>query len=331
LNFYLRKFLLVFLKPTFLVLLLKFSLVFILFFIPTHDINAQPTEQVSKEECKVYEIFQYKITWQDDYTVDLPTEGDILSEELELVIGEVLKIDKSEKQATIDFRIFKAGEFQIPVQWKQEESTEVIQSKIKVNVLSTISESDSEGSSDYQEPISFGNFLWYRLIIIITFALILIYGIYTIYQKYQSRPLDAILEEVTIVPLDDILEAKFHKLIDQNNLTKKEFAYFMTELIQSKIPKADKQIIHTSKTENLKSQEIKLQDSNSKIITDSDLLEKIYKSYPISTDDLRKMKVFFLFAKYSNTNETISKDEAKSMYDEWQRIMHTIQHGKMDA
>ncbi|MCZ8346132.1 MAG: hypothetical protein O9346_06935 [Leptospiraceae bacterium] len=299
---------------------------------PITFLQAQPNETLSQEECKVFEIFQYTIEWEDEYSIEFPKEGDITSEELDLVIGEVLKIQIKDHSATIDFRIFKPGEFTIPIQWKNSQSTAYILSEKKIRILSAISEKDSTEPSDYEAPIAFGNFLWYRLFLIVILIILLVFCMYILYKKYSSRPLDAIIEEPYIAPLDDILEDKFNSLIRKENLTKKEFAYFMTEFIQFKLPKSKNTITQIEVPFEFQNGIGLNQDqAHPKILTDADLLENIYKSYPMSTEDMRKMKVFFLFAKYSDTNECISTDEAKSMFEQWKQIMNTIQAGRKDA
>lgn len=298
---------------------------------PITLLQAQPIEKLSQEECKVFEIFQYTINWEEEYSIEFPKEGDIISEELNLVIGEVLKIQIEAHKAIIDFRIFKPGEFTIPIQWKNSQSAAYVFSEKKIRILSAISEKDSDEPSDYEDPIAFGNFLWYRLFLIFILFVLLVYCIYILYKRYYSRPLDAIIEEPYTVPIDDILEDKFNSLIRKENLTKKEFAYFMTEFIQSKIPKSKEIITLKAPLEYQSGIGLNQDQTYAKIITDADLLENIYKSYPMSTEDMRRMKVFFLFAKYSDTNDSISAEEAKSMFEQWKQIMNTIQSGRKDA
>jgi hypothetical protein len=309
----------------------KILLIFLSFIsILNSDIISSPSESLNPNTCKVFETFQYHIEKIDGYEYNLPPLGDINSTDEGISIGEVLSRTEKDKKIVITFRIFQSGTFPIPVSWKDLQTQEIIPSKLKIHILSSLTKNDDGKPAVMEEPIVFGKFLWYRLIIVISVFIGLGYLTYYLFNQYKKRPVDAILEFPKEITLDDILESKWNHLISKPPIYKKQFAYLLTDMLQRKM-----QISHkfTPSKINSSRYEISIKEPTTTVlqqatITDTVLLEKIYQSLPIHISKIREMKVFLLISKYTSNLETMDKDEAEKMYLEWKNLMNSIHEVK---
>jgi hypothetical protein len=305
---------------------LIFSLIICILSVLNSDIISSPIEKLTPNTCKVFEPFEYEIEKLDGFEFILPPIGDIPSEKEDISIGEVLSHLDKDRSVVIKFRIFQSGSFNIPVSWKNLQTNEIIQSKLKMEIVSSLSKDDNQQPAKMDEPIEFGKFLWYKLIFVILFCIGLVYLIYFLYKYYQKRPLDAILEIPNELTMDDILDAKWNQFISNQTNSKKQFAYLLTEMLQKKL-----QFNHKSfQTKKDLNELVNTLDQKKKnvlqqaMITDTILLEKIYQTLPIDLAKIREMKVFLLISKYTSNSETIEKHEAEQIYFEWKNLMNSV-------
>ncbi|MCC5813196.1 MAG: hypothetical protein JJT78_00440 [Leptospira sp.] len=263
-------------------------------------------ESIRPTKAKVLEEFTYIITHDENLELILPQKGDLIPDGMDLPIAEILSLEtkqigssavtKNQLQTTILIRFFTSGTYLSPVKWKLPDSDEEFESHRTFVVEPNMGTEENE-EAEIRPPWEFGDFLYYRLFIIILIVVLLLAIAYIAYKKYRDRVLDAIIEAPFEPPPEEWVEKKFRDLFANQRVSQKEFAYLLTEY--------------------LKLQASKKFNSNFDSLTDQDLLYKIYQSSTITKEKVDDAKYFFLYSKYKPNFEDLDWKEAKEILDEW--------------
>lgn len=262
-------------------------------------------EKITPKQAKVLDVFTYTIEYGEDLKLNLPEIGDIAPDKASLPIAEIISIETDrnkdtdyEKITNIKIRFFVEGEYTAPISWEDVGSGEIQNSEESFIIVSQLTDEDRE-EADVIPPLEFGKFLWYRLIIVI-FALVgLGIGGYYLFLFFKNRALDAIVETPFEPPVEEWVDKKFRDLFSRDTVSKKEFAFLLTEFLK------------------LQSTRKFGEDFNS--LTDSRLLDKIYKSSTVNQKSVQDAKFFFLYSKYSPNSERMESEEARKILDQWKR------------
>ncbi|WCL47618.1 hypothetical protein [Leptospira sp. GIMC2001] len=265
-----------------------------------------PEEKLESDEVVVYDTARYTIQWEDGWEVSLPTIGELQSENNEMSFGEILSVDLEKRKATIQLRYFLSGEFYVPVSWKLPDSDAWVESQKTIKVKSSIADGESSTEEDAIAPIEFGKFLWHRLILLTLFFLLILVGLIYAYRHWKNQPLDAIIETRPPIPDDEKWNLKIQKFFKDPEISKKQFAFFLTEYLKWKLSIA--------------------LESDLSMKSDSELLEVIFNRSSIPQEELREVKWFLLVAKFTPLLETFSQEEAKKFWDRWANLISGIHH-----
>lgn len=262
-------------------------------------------ESLRPSRGQVLDVFEYTIEWEGSLEMVLPEEGDLQPEGMDLPYAEILSIetekDKSapdRNQTRIRIRFFMEGEFLPPVKWKKPDEEEYSESQKSFQVTSRLTPESVE-EADAFPPWVFGEFLWHRLVLLLLGIGILGLGGFYLWKWYKTRAMDAILETPFVPPVEEWVDKKFRDLFEKEKVDRKEFAYLLTEYI--KLRCSDKF------------------GSNYSSFTDSELLDKIYKSSAITQDAVQSAKFFFLYSKYSPGKGSLERKEAEDILEEWKK------------
>lgn len=262
-------------------------------------------ESIQPTKARVWEVFTYRLQYEESLEIHLPEIGDITPKGMDLPVGEVLSVEtESEvrsdglevKVTEIKIRFFSPGTFTSPVFWKVPQSEEEILQSERRFVVDPSQQEDLR-EADVLPPWEFGEFLVHRLILSIAVISFIIWLCVFLYKKYKSRVLDAIIEAPFEPPREEWIDKKFRELFQNESVSQKEFAYLLTEYLK-----------HQSKTKFA---------IESDPLTDQELLGKIYQSSSITKEKLEDSKYFFLYSKYKPNFETLNQSEAEKILNEW--------------
>jgi hypothetical protein len=270
--------------------------IFILLFLSTSTF-AFPKESINPTDIFVGDIFEYTIQFEGKLPENLLyPDGDFIQEGEQLPIFKTLSANKSENQLQLKIRFYQSGEYLLPIEW--EEQNQIYKSELKIKVNSNL-RGDETDIDDIEPPISFSGFYLYRLLFAFICFIVLVYLIYAMYLfwKKQVRVVDTKWEKIPeIEPRTKKLYQLEQSLI-QTDLSLKEFCYMVTTYCKEEYS-------------------FRL-NSNLLNLTDSEFLAYLYDHSGVEESILRELRSIFRNAKYANEETVLSREEAKSLWDDW--------------
>jgi hypothetical protein len=257
----------------------------------------------SVPESKVGEIVVYTLSHPelDPSRIESPNMG-IYPESSDLPVFEILSVQTQNGKLEIRARFLESGEHSLPVTWKTVDGKEeVSQAKILIKSNLTGSEFDLD---DITEPMEFSGpyllkLLGWLLLVCSIFGLVAYFLLK--YKKKQPEVRDASFQNLPPVVYPTKSKNKLEAMLDKEEINHKEFVFALSETVKERFGKR----VH----------------SDLQSFTNKDLLFLIQKKTEISDLERMRLENYLDIVKYMPNEETITKEFAKKVYDNWMEII----------
>ncbi|TGM06546.1 LB_053 family protein [Leptospira jelokensis] len=271
----------------------KLILVYLFFF---SALLASPKEFLTNDTIYVGDKVEYEISWEDDSVTDVILEAGELYEDESLPVLEILSVEKTENKLIATIIFFMAGEFYLPTVWK--ENGKEVKSKLKIVVSSNLTGKETD-IEDIEPPLLFSGPYLLRLLGLILFTCINLYGLYALYLYWKSKPkvVDAIWEKNPILPESTKRLQSIEQYLQADSILEKELTFKISEYL--------KEVYSEKLNENLLGQ------------TDSMFLSTIHDKTHIPDALIREIRMYFRELKYNQNDMILTKEKAKAV---WEKI-----------
>ncbi|XDD48448.1 hypothetical protein AB3N60_17765 [Leptospira sp. WS39.C2] len=265
----------------------------ILFFGISLPLLSTPIEKITEGEIYVGDSIQYSIEWQEGEITDVILEEGRFYEDNSRPTYEIQTISKDKNKTIALILFFVAGDFYLPVSWK-ENGIET-NSKFKINVKSQLSGQETE-IEDINPPILFSGPFALRLIGLIAFTLVNVYLLYALYLYWKSKPkiVDAVWEKNPKLLESAKRLYQLEQYLQSETITEKELTFKISEYL--------KEVFSEKFQENLLG------------CTDTEFLTILHDKTHIPDSSIRQLRLYFRDLKYNQNQQTVSKADADKIW-----------------
>ena len=266
------------------------------------DILADSTIFWSKEEISVAEEIYLTIETEQTPLEILSPEVGLFSGSNTLPFVEIISITKDTNKIVIKMRFVKSGSHSLEVKWKNDDNSKD-EKDVSVTVKSLVTDGE-ENTLDIAEPLEFsGPYLLRVVYLLLGFILIVALFSY-LFLRHGKRARtfkDALYAENIEAEKIEPIDARLDRLLEQNSIPHKEFAYALSEYLKSALSH-------------------KL-DSDTTYMTQSELEEILISKLRLSERETKEFSLYLNAIKYMPNEEMILSEKANSIRKYWERVL----------
>jgi len=266
------------------------------------DILAESTIFWSKEEISVGEEIYLTIETEQTPLEILSPEVGLFSGSNTLPFVEIISTTKDTNKIVIKMRFVKSGSHSLEVKWKNDDNSKD-EKDVSVTVKSLVTDGE-ENTLDIAEPLEFsGPYLMRVLYLLLGFILVVALFSY-LFLRHGKRARtfkDALYTENMEAEKIEPIDARLDRLLEQDSIPHKEFAYALSEYLKSALSH-------------------KL-DSDTTYMTQSELEEILISKLRLSERETKEFSLYLNAIKYMPNEEMILSEKANSIRKYWERVL----------
>jgi len=256
----------------------------------------------SKEDISVGDEVYLTIETEQTPLEILSPEVGLFSGNNTLPFVEIISTTKDSNKIIIKMRFVKSGSHSLQVKWKNED-TSIDEKDVTVTVKSLVTDGE-ENTLDIAEPLEFsGPYLMRVIYLLLGFILVVAIFSYLFLRhgKRERTFKDALYTENMEAEKIEPIDARLDRLLEQNSIPHKEFAYALSEYLKSALSH-------------------KL-DSDTTYMTQSELEEILINKLRLSKRETKEFSLYLNSIKYMPNEEMIPSEKANSIRKYWEGIL----------
>ena len=256
----------------------------------------------SKEDISVGDEVYLTIETEQTPLEILSPEVGLFSGNNTLPFVEIISTTKDTNKIIIKMRFVKSGSHSLQVKWKNED-TSVDEKDVTVTVKSLVTDGE-ENTLDIAEPLEFsGPYLMRVIYLLLGFILVVAIFSYLFLRhgKRERTFKDALYTENMEAEKIEPIDARLDRLLEQNSIPHKEFAYALSEYLKSALSH-------------------KL-DSDTTYMTQSELEEILTGKLRLTERETKEFSLYLNAIKYMPNEEMILSEKANSIRKYWEGIL----------